>query len=181
MGFLLIIAVIIIIIMAVFLTGNNKKEKPNSQKATRTQRTQHQTNSNKMDLIPYKKNDFIFSKNEYACYKNLKIIADKYNLEIFSKIRFADLVAVDKNQTSETQKYFNKIKSKHIDFVLLDNKYMQPKLLIELDDNSHDKPDRMERDNFVDSICKKCSLPILHTRNYALENLENDIKNKIGI
>lgn len=180
---------VIIIIAIIVIIRLIKKTKTNANTNTKTKTeitpintTNYKPNyetSHKTEIIPYRKNDFIFSRNEYACYKNLKIIADKYNLEIFAKVRMADIVSVDRYQTYEFQKYFNKIKSKHIDFVLLDNKYMQPKLLIELDDNSHNRPDRIDRDAFVDSVFQKCNLPIIHIKNYTLEILENDIKNKI--
>ena len=110
----------------------------------------------------------------------MKTIADKYNLEIFGKMRLADIVSVTE-KGNEYMKYFGKIKSKHIDFVLLDNKTMQPKLLIELDDASHDNAKRKERDEFLNKLCETVKLPILHIRGYEIEQLENDIRNKLNI
>ena len=175
MVYLIIAVVVLILIGAVIMLSMQQSDKPAKENGN------GKNSSYNADLMPYRKNDFLLSKNEYACYKSLRIIADKYGFEIFSKVRFADLVSVDGSQTSQKKAYFNKIKSKHIDFVLLDNKHMQPKLLIELDDNSHNTAKRAERDSFVDRVCQKCGLPILHTRTYVLENLESSIKSKLNM
>ena len=44
------------------------------------------------------------------------------------------------------QAWRNRIHAKHIDFVLCDPGNLQPILCIELDDPSHNRPDRIERD-----------------------------------
>lgn len=166
---ILFIAVIVLIIM--YIKKPNKKNTVSDEKENYPQ---IKTN----EPLPYKKNDFIFTKNEYACYKTLKPLADKYGLEIFSKVRLADIVSVNSN-TTDKQRWFNRIKSKHIDFVLLDNQYLQPKLLIELDDSSHDTTKRIERDKFVDEVCKVCNIKIKHIRSYNAEELDEVLKSSL--
>ena len=83
-------------------------------------------------------------------------IADKYGYAILAKIRFADLVEVNGEAgKSEYMKYFGKIKAKHIDFILCKKENLYPELLIELNDNSHKKEDRIKRDEFVKKIADK--------------------------
>jgi len=39
---------------------------------------------------------------------------------------------------------------------------MEPKLAIELDDKSHQRKDRQERDAFVDEVFRAAGLPLVH-------------------
>ena len=49
------------------------------------------------------------------------------------------------------------------------------KMLIEIDDYTHQRADRIERDKFVDSVCKQANIPILHL--YDVIGLEEKIVN----
>ena len=40
---------------------------------------------------------------------------------------------------------------------------MEVKFLIELDDSSHNRPDRMERDDFINKVCKKTGYVLIRT------------------
>src|SRR5581483_9293763 len=52
----------------------------------------------------------------------------------------------------------------HIDFVLLDPKSKHPVLCIELDDKTHDRPDRQERDERKNDLLLRADLPLLRFR-----------------
>ena len=72
----------------------------------------------------------------------------------------------------------SRIKSKHIDFVLCDRENIKPLIAIELDDSSHSRPDRIDRDNFIDKALGVAGLPILHQRvqqTYNTQELEDKI------
>ena len=69
-----------------------------------------------------------------------------------------------------------RIQAKHVDFVICDEKLVA-KYIIELDDNSHNAPDRIQRDLFVDAVLTKTGYKVLHTR--AID--ENQILRFIGI
>ncbi|MDE6580331.1 MAG: DUF2726 domain-containing protein, partial [Ruminiclostridium sp.] len=62
---------------------------------------------------PYIK-PYLLTKKEWAFYKALKPITDKYHLHILAKVRLADLVEVKKGlSNSQYFKAFAKIKAKH--------------------------------------------------------------------
>lgn len=110
---------------------------------------------NDEEKLPYRKK-YLLTKNECWFYKNLKEIADKYGYAVLAKIRLADLVEVNGEAgKSEYMKCFGKIKAKHIDFILCKKENLYPELLIELNDNSHKKEDRIKRDEFVKKIADK--------------------------
>ena len=61
--------------------------------------------------------------------------------------------------------YFNKIKAKHTDFVFCDPDTLEILAGLELDDPSHERPERMERDEFVDNAYAAAGIPLIHVWN----------------
>ena len=102
--------------------------------------------------------DNLMSPAELAFFAVLEPIV-RSSYMISSKVRLADLF--DVRQERGQQAAFNKISRKHIDFVLTD--YQTSRILcgIELDDSSHNYPDRIERDRFVDELFAEKQLPLL--------------------
>jgi len=78
---------------------------------------------------------------------------------IFAKVRLADIFFVTRRQ--ENFSYFNRIAQRHVDFLLCDPATLKPLLGIELDDASHQRPRRRERDAFVDEVFRAAALPLL--------------------
>ncbi len=114
--------------------------------------------------VRYRKVKSITTDRELKFYKSLKPIADAKRLVLFSKVRLADIIEPCANEkSSEFQSSFNRIKAKHIDFVLCDSMSLAPLLAIELDDSTHERNDRKQRDNFVDESMKSAGLSIIHT------------------
>ena len=112
--------------------------------------------------IPYRPKYFL-TKNELYFYKELKEIAKDNNLVVLAKIRLADLVEVEPMDKSKWQTYFNKINKKHVDFALANPQNLQIKLLIELDDYSHNDQ-QYERDRFVEAIYNKTGYKLLRVK-----------------
>ncbi len=113
------------------------------------------------EKLPYIMNETILTQRERAFYRILKPVADKLELQICPKVRVADIVSIKKG-TKDWQKWFNKIKSKHVDFLLCDYD-MNIVLLIELDDRSHEteraqKNDRLKNAIFGDRLVRIRSL-----------------------
>lgn len=67
---------------------------------------------------------------------------------------------------------FRHINGKSVDFVLCDKTSLQPAYAIELDDATHEKPDRMERDAEVERIFKEAQLPLVRFKNINVSNDE---------
>lgn len=126
---------------------------------------------------PYKLNQNIFTDSERFFYKILKEITYNMDLIIMTKVRLADIIYT--NEYDYT--YFNKIKAKHIDFVLIDNNG-KIKLLIELDDKSHENQERKERDKFLNKIFENLNINLLRIPAkyiYNKEELEKKIKESL--
>ena len=96
-------------------------------------------------------------------------------------VRIADLLRVEKNAKNK-RAWINKILAKHIDFVLCERDSLQPLLCIELDDSSHQRPERIERDKFVDAAFDAAKLPLIRipvSDTYPLSELRNVIRELI--
>ena len=117
--------------------------------------------SNKKENLPYHMT-YLLTKNEYAFYKRLTKVTEPLGLQILAKIRLADLVEVDSGMPhNEWNRYFSKIRSKHIDFAIADD--MKVIILIELDDSSHQRQDSIERDQFKNNVLEKTGYTLVRT------------------
>lgn len=147
---LIVLVVITFIVLEVFRTDSHKKKKENISE---------------LKVYPYKKK-YILTKNEYYFYKKLKGICDSYNLRVLVKTRLADIVEVDKSKigNKEYMKYYTRIQSKHIDFLVCNGDSLYPVVAIELDDNSHDNKDRQTRDNFVNKTLDSAGVPLIRCK-----------------
>lgn len=111
----------------------------------------------------YKQKNFFMSRAEHECFDAiLKAVGNEYH--IFPQVHLSSIV--DNKVTGQNWKgAFKHISQKSVDFVLCDKAYISPKLAIELDDKTHERPDRIERDSEVERILKDAGLPLLRLEN----------------
>lgn len=115
------------------------------------------------DKYPYERRDLLTS-NELEFYRILAPIVCQHGWQLLMKMRLADVMAVRKG-TEDYMSYFNKIKAKHTDFVFCDPYTLEILAGLELDDPSHERPERMERDEFVDHAYAAAGIPLIHVWN----------------
>ena len=109
--------------------------------------------------LPYTPRKSLVTRSELRFYKSLRKAAlDDW--EVFAMVRIADLLKVTPN-APKRRTWLNKILSKHIDFVLCDPNTLEAMVAIELDDVSHERPERIERDKFVNHAFESAGLPLL--------------------
>lgn len=131
--------------------------------------------------LPYRKRERFLSPAELSFYRVLREAAGP-EWAVCPKVRLGDLIGV--TGTSNSQAFRNRIERKHIDFVLCDAPTMTPRVLVELDDSSHSRPDRVERDKFVDAALNAAGLPIERfrvQRNYAIDDVRSRIAARMSI
>lgn len=114
---------------------------------------------------------YLLTRNEWHEYKKLKQYAAAKNLQVCPKVRVLDLIEPRKGRKDYTT-LINKVKSKHVDFVICDQD-LRIKAILELDDNSHDTTSRKERDEFLNSILQSVGYTVLHTRAVTESTLED--------
>ena len=131
--------------------------------------------------LPFRRKDYLLSKAERSFYLVL-LQAVGAHWRVFPKVRLIDLVWLPRD-TPNAQSHRNRVQSKHVDFVLCSNDALRPELVIELDDASHEREDRVDRDALVDRILQSAGLPILHVsaaRSYTTAELAKQIQSLMG-
>lgn len=123
----------------------------------------------------YIKKDYLLTTNELKFYKLLKQITDKLGYSLFCQVSLYQILR------NKSYKDFNKIKSKSIDFVITE-KNCKILLCIELDDASHEKEKRIERDNFIQKLFEDLEIKLLRIpvqSFYNMDELETKIKESL--
>lgn len=136
-------------------------------------------NNNENDIKNYLilKNPMTDTEKKFVSY--LKPFTDKYNLIILPQVQLQSIFKVYNKKDISS---FNKIKSKSVDFAVVDNNYNY-KLFIELDDYTHNRKDRIERDIFVNNLFNTYNLKLKRIKvqnNYNLEQIESIIKEVVN-
>lgn len=113
---------------------------------------------------------YLLTRNEWHEYRKLREYAEARDLRVCPKVRLLDLV--EPRRGEGYMSLLGKIQSKHVDFVITD-KDLHIKAIIELDDNSHNKPDRMERDNFVNEVLTSVGYKVIRTHGITEDLIKN--------
>jgi hypothetical protein len=123
--------------------------------------------------FPYRVQRQFLSPAELSFYRVLMQAAGTRAV-ICPKVNLADVFAIQAQDRSDYVTHRNHIDRKHVDFLLCHPDTMQPLVAVELDDSSHERPDRQERDEFVDQVFAAAELPLLHIparRGYVVTEL----------
>jgi len=128
---------------------------------------------------PYRKLDALFTPAERSFLGVLLQVVGN-DAQVFGKVRVADVLATKKGMdASNRQKAFNKISSKHFDFILCSRKDLSVLCAIELNDKSHNSKKRQDRDRFLEGACKSAGVPLVQVTAKAAYNLK-DIRQAIA-
>lgn len=120
---------------------------------------------------------YLLTKTELKFYQGLIEFLPS-SLSVNCKVRLADLVMPIKGIPS-WRSAFSKVCSKHIDFVITEKATAKVIWLIELDDLSHNRADRMARDEFVDNLCESTGYIMIHVPTSSQYDFSDIFKNII--
>jgi len=133
--------------------------------------------------LPYRLRDDFLSPAELNFYRVLQAAVGDWAV-ICPKIRLGDLFYPKTGDRSQNATWRNKIAQKHVDFVLCHPRTMRPLVGVELDDKSHQRPDRQERDRFVERVFAAAELPLHRVpaqSSYNTHQLTATLRQKVGI
>lgn len=107
--------------------------------------------------LPYRPRTTLLSPGEHRFYHDgLKpAVADRYLISF--KVRLADVIAAHEWESNHGRK----IAQKHLDFVLVTPKLMRIVAAIELNDATHNSPDRQRRDDFLAQALHSAGIPLV--------------------
>jgi hypothetical protein len=117
------------------------------------------TGSEPPDGYPYRSCGFLLSRAEAAFYRVARHALPESVL-LFPKVRLIDVIKSEWRDASAK----NRIIQKHLDFVIVEANSFRILGVIELDDRSHDRGDRMRRDAFVDKALASAGIPIVRIK-----------------
>ena len=163
---LLLIAIIVALVIILF-NSKIKDKKP-----------QHNKNNNiNYNYLPYAKGHLL-TKTEHTFFITLVRESLKRRILVCPKVRLEDIIFVTDKQNRN--KYRGYIKSRHVDFVLL-NASCETVAAIELDDPSHNTAKAAKTDQFKDELFLKVGIPLIRISagtdyikeiNYAFDDLK---------
>ena len=107
--------------------------------------------------FPYAKQPTLFTPAERSFLGVLEQAVGNQH-RVFGKVRLADVIRVQGIAGKKRQSAFNRIQSKHLDFVVCAANDLSIQCAVELDDRSHAK--RKARDQFVDNAMWAAGVPL---------------------
>jgi len=125
--------------------------------------------------LPYKSREVLFTPAELNFLNTLEPSL-KEDFKVYGKVRVADII--EPRNGLEGKAYWsalNRVSSKHVDFVICNARSLAIEMVIELDDRSHERRDRIDRDDFLDAALEAAHVPFVRfaaKRAYTLRELQ---------
>ena len=138
-------------------------------------RKRRKCNPRQLSFHRFRARPYLLTRNETAFFRVLAtVIGHRYLISC--KVRLADIVTCDEQDWRRG--HANRIAQKHIDFVIADIESSRIIAAIELDDRSHDRPDRQERDEFINALFLHLDIRLIRfpaAWRYSRQSVENAI------
>lgn len=111
----------------------------------------------------YVRRNALLTPTEQRSYRRFEQAVNRFGYRLFAQVRIADLVQVKGSKGRAWWRKFVKISSKHVDFVVTNADFVIV-AAIEVDDRSHERKERVERDQFVDQVFHESGLPLIRVK-----------------
>lgn len=135
-------------------------------------------------MSAYEKRKYLFDTT--GEYKLFKLLQENFGSDyyVFPQVHYSHIVQARRSLPYRDRlAYWNKINRKSADFVLCDRQEIIPRLVIELDGESHQLRTRQERDAFINDLADVTGLEMLHVidHSYKAETVTHDVRTKLGL
>ena len=138
-----IFIILILILVAFVLEGYGKKI--------------NSSNSNSfINFSNYHTNNYLMTQTELIFYRQLKTITDNLQLSIFPQVNLERIIQTTTNSPADR----NRIKSRSIDYTIVNNKNCKVLCCIELDVYTHYREKNKQVDEFKDNLFKEVEIPL---------------------
>lgn len=133
-------------------------------------------NIESIEKYHYQRKDYFMTRAEHECFNYLQsLVGEQYY--IFPQVHLSTILD-EKIVGQNWRGALAHIEKKSVDYVICDKAYIKPIMALELDDLSHEREDRVERDGIVENIFKEAKLPLLRFENQGQLN-KDEITNKV--
>lgn len=170
MGYVIVavVVIVVVIVLAAVLVATNPRL-----------RELLAAGSSKAEL-PYTAKDTLLTKGEAAFYHVLRrVVGDDYVVSM--KVRLSDVLTCSREAWQ--QGHGNRIQSKHLDFVLVEPNTTRILAAIELDDETHRRKSRQDRDEFLNEAMVQAGIPLIRVaaaRQYDSEKLAAELRSALA-
>lgn len=171
MQFLIIGIIFVIIVLAIDKAILNKNNQTVEQPTTLNQKN--------IDFSKYTTKHYIMTQTELIFYRELKKVTDELEATIFPQVDLERIIQVSDNNNIDR----NRIKSRSIDFTIVNNKNCKIISCIELDDYTHNTEKAKQANSFKDNLFQKVNIPLHRIKvnsNYNLEELKTILQSDIS-
>lgn len=131
--------------------------------------------------LPYAKKKYLLTEAELKFFHVLQqAVGDQYY--ICPQIHLPSIVFTSA-KGRQFYSAFSRIKQKSVDFVICDKQYLSPLCVIELNDSSHSRSRRQQRDTFVTQILEHIQLPLISipvSYNYDVDEIKSLLRDRIN-
>lgn len=133
--------VVVVGLLAVFVSVNPRKKIPNS--------------------VTYELREAVLTRTEKRFYEALRAAVGTTYV-VFAQVRVADVLQVPKGlERPRARTAFNRISSKHFDFLICEPTSYEIHAAVELDDKSHQRADQTQRDSFLNEAANSADLLLI--------------------
>lgn len=163
---------VLIIILAVILTESNKR----GNKEIEQKKLEGQPDANVENLSNYQTNKYVMTQTELIFYRKLKEVTDRLEMNIFPQVHLERFIKTKDGKYADR----NRIKSRSVDYCIVNNKNCKVICCVELDDSSHYKENVKKDDEFKNRLFEKVGIPLYRVKvvnDYKSQLIE--IENKI--
>lgn len=112
----------------------------------------------------YTRKNTLMSSSEIEFYKILEAAAEE-RYYIFPQVHLSAILE-HKIKGQNWSGAFKHINGKSVDYVLCDKETLNPIYAVELDDKTHERTDRHDRDIEVNRIFQEAGIPLIHFSDY---------------
>lgn len=116
-----------------------------------------------VEKLPFQMKTYFFTRSEQQFFRILEELIDHSKFTIFPKVRLGDFVKVSSSK-EEWRKNWNKIRAKHVDFLIWDKQKNIIVVAIELDGKSHSSEKMMKSDTFKNKLYPSIGLELVRVR-----------------
>lgn len=136
--------------------------------------------SSQLHKYKFRRKQYFMTRTESSFYNALQnAVGNEYI--VFAQVHLSTIVD-EKIEGQDWRAARAHIDRKSVDFVLCDKESISPKLAIELDDPTHDRADRKNRDEIVEGVLEQADVPLLRIKTSehgSLDELAEMIRKKI--
>lgn len=118
---------------------------------------------------PYRPKKSMMTEAEKKLYNimirafNSRLACIDKSIVIFPMVRLADFIEI-KNEAKYDKSAFLKIAYKHVDFLVCDSESLNILFAVELDDDYHNRPEKIERDKFIGETFRDCGIQLFRVK-----------------